>query len=127
MRITNPIDNVASLLSPVRAESGDDQMVTVRWNAVKSENHYEVFQRFNIINGKWKRIGTTVDNFFKQKGVACTEYKYSVKLTVYDQESVIVEIDKAIMTKLDKTIPYAPSNLEISFHGTMATVSKAID
>lgn len=110
---SNPIDDVASLVLPVHAEAGDEQMVTVRWNAVKCANHYEVFQRVNIPDGIWERIGTTSDNYFKQKGVPCTEYKYGVKVTVDDQESDIVEIDQAIMTKLDETIPYAPSNLEI--------------
>jgi len=111
---SHPIENIASLLTPVQAEAGDKQTITVKWNAIQCANHYEVFQKVNTVDGKWERIGTTVDNFFKQKGVPCTEYKYGVKVTIDDQESEIVEFDQAIMTKLDESVPYVPSNLDFN-------------
>jgi len=120
---SNPIENVASLLTQVKAEAGDKQMITVKWNAIQCANHYEVFQKVNTPDGKWDRIGTTVENYFKQKGVPCTEYKYGVKVTIDDQESEIVEFEQAIMSKLDKSAPFVPSNLDITSNPTEVELS----
>ena len=109
----HPVDDVSSLLSPVTAEAGDEQTITVRWKPIKCANHYEVFQKLDTPDGKWQRIGTTLDNFFKQKSAPCTEYKYGIKVTIDDKESDIVEINHAVMTILDENMPYSPSNLEL--------------
>ena len=71
-------------------------MVTVSWNQVKCANHYEVFQKIDEPEEEWERVGTTEENFFKKKGVPCTEYKYGVKVTIDDEESDIVDLDQSI-------------------------------
>ena len=88
-------------------------MIMVKWNTIQCANHYKVYQKINTPDGEWERIGITSKNYFQQKGVPCTEYKYGVKVTVGDQESGIVGFRKAIMTKIDKSGPYVLPNLQI--------------
>eukprot|EP00090_Calanus_glacialis_P038230 TRINITY_DN6681_c1_g1_i1.p1 TRINITY_DN6681_c1_g1~~TRINITY_DN6681_c1_g1_i1.p1 ORF type:complete len:594 (+),score=118.67 TRINITY_DN6681_c1_g1_i1:126-1907(+) len=93
---SNSNENVGSMLFPVQAEVDDEHMVTVSWNQVKCANHYEVFQKIDEPEEEWERVGTTEENFFKKKGVPCTEYKYGVKVTIDDEESDIVDLDQSI-------------------------------
>ena len=90
--LSQPLGDVAANLMLDRAEPGAEQMVTLRWNALQCADHYQVFQKVNTPEGQWESIGTTDKNFYQQKGVPCTEYKYGVKVTVDDVESDIVEL-----------------------------------
>ena len=93
---SKPVNNVAELLTSVKAEYQDGQKISVMWNAIKCANHFTVFKKENTLEGEWERIGTTKDNLFEHTGVACTDMKYGVKVTVNDQESEIVESDHSI-------------------------------
>ena len=111
--LSQPVEDVARLLTSVEAEAGDEQMITVRWNAIQCASQYEVFQKINTIGGAWEKIGTSKENVFESKGVPCTEYKYGVKVTIDDQVSEVVEFNEAIMTKIDTSVPYVAANLAI--------------
>ena len=43
----HPVDDMVSLLTLVKAEAGEDQMITVSCIDVQCANHYEVFQKIN--------------------------------------------------------------------------------
>jgi len=111
--LSQPVEDVARLLTSVEAEAGDEQMITVRWNAIQCASQYEVFQKINTIGGVWEKIGTSKENVFESKGVPCTEYKYGVKVTIDEQVSEVVEFNEAIMTKIDTSVPYVAANLAI--------------
>ena len=98
---SHPVEDVARLLTSVEAEAGEEQMITVRWNAIQCASQYEVFQKINTIDGAWEKIGTSKENVFQSKGAPCMEYKYGVKVTIDEQVSEVVEFNEAIMTKID--------------------------
>merc|ERR1719266_428480 len=111
--LSQPVEDVARLLTSVEAEAGEEQMITVRWNAIQRASQYEVFQKINTIDGAWEKIGTSKENVFESKGAPCMEYKYGVKVTIDDQVSEVVEFNEAIMTKIDTSVPYVAANLAI--------------
>ena len=111
--LSQPVEDVARLLTSVEAEAGDEQMITVRWNAIQCASQYEVFQKINTIGGVWEKIGTSKENVFESKGAPCMEYKYGVKVTIDEQVSEVVEFNEAIMTKIDTSVPYVAANLAI--------------
>ena len=111
--LSQPVDDVARLLTSVEAEAGEEQMITVRWNAIQCASQYEIFQKINTVGGVWEKIGTSKENVFESKGVPCTEYKYGVKVTIDEQVSEVVEFNDAIMTKIDTSVPYVAANLAI--------------
>ena len=110
---SHPVEDVARLLTSVEAEAGEEQMITVRWNAIQCASQYEVFQKINTIDGAWEKIGTSKENVFQSKGAPCMEYKYGVKVTIDEQVSEVVEFNEAIMTKIDTSVPYVAANLAI--------------
>lgn len=99
-------ENVASLISLVETHVDDEQMVALKWNPIKCANHYEVFQKENIPEKEWERVGITEESLIKNKGVPCTEYKYGVKVTIDDHESEIVEFDELIKVSPAMTLPH---------------------
>ena len=111
--LSQPVEDVALLLTSVEAEAGEEQMITVKWNAIKCASKYEVFQKINTLDGEWEKIGTSKENVFQSKGAPCMEYKYGVKVTIDDQVSEVVEFKEAIMTKIDTSVPYVAANLAI--------------
>ena len=111
--LSQPVEDVALLLKSVEAEAGEEQMITVKWNAIKCASKYEVFQKINTLDGEWEKIGTSKENVFQSKGAPCMEYKYGVKVTIDDQVSEVVEFKEAIMTKIDTSVPYVAANLAI--------------
>lgn len=111
--LSQPVEDVASLLTSVQAEAGEEQMISVRWNDIQCASQYEVFQKVDTADGEWEKIGTTKENVFESKGVPCTEYKYGVKVTIDDQESEVVESKEVLMTKIDSSVPYVAANLAI--------------
>ena len=111
--LSQPVEDVALLLKSVEAEAGEEQMITVKWNAIKCASQYEVFQKINTLDGEWEKIGTSKENVFQSKGAPCMEYKYGVKVTIDDQVSEVVEFKEAIMTKIDTSVPYVAANLAI--------------
>jgi len=111
--LSQPVEDVALLLKSVEAEAGEEQMITVKWNAIKCASKYEVFQKINTLDGEWEKIGTSKENVFQSKGAPCMEYKYGVKVTIDDQVSEVVEFNEAIMTKIDTSVPYVAANLAI--------------
>merc|ERR1712037_391742 len=113
MGLSQPVEDVARLLTSVEAEAGDEQMITVRWNAIQCASQYEVFQKINTVGGVWEKIGTSKENVFESKGAPCMEYKYGVKVTIDEQVSEVVEFNEAIMTKIDTSVPYVAANLAI--------------
>jgi hypothetical protein len=112
--LSPPLANITSKLTAIEAVASDEQMIMVKWNTIQCANHYAVYQKINTPDGEWERIGITSKNYFRQRGVPCTEYMYGVKVTVGDEESEIVEFKKAVVTKLDNSGPYVPPNLQIT-------------
>lgn len=110
---SQPVGNVAELLTSVEAEAGEEQMITVRWDAIQCASKFDVFQKMNTNEAEWEKIGTSKETTFETKGAPCMEYRYGVKVTIDDQESEIVEFDEAVMTKMDTSVPYVAPNLDI--------------
>jgi len=99
------VENIATLLSLEDSHVDDEQMITLQWNPIKCANHYEVFQKVNIPNENWERIGITEEAFIKNKGLPCKTYKYGVKATIDDDESEIVEFDELIKVSPAMSVP----------------------
>ena len=84
------------LVTKVHAEVTEEQMIAVTWNNIKCANHFDIFQKLNKPGEEWEKVGTTLDNVHKLKGVACREYKYGVKVFMNDQESEMTESDERV-------------------------------
>ena len=106
------MEEAARLLTLVELEAQEDQVVKVRWNPIQCVAQYQVFRKINTGCGAWEKIGTTKENVFESKAAPCTEYKYGV-LAKIENQAVEVEFDKAIMTKVNTSVPYLAENLAI--------------
>jgi hypothetical protein len=102
--LSPPLANLTSKLTAIEAVASEEQMIKVKWNTIQCAKHYKVYQKINTPDGEWERIGITSKNYFKQ----------GVKVSVDEEESEIVEFKRAVMSKLDKSGPYIPPNLQIT-------------
>ena len=110
--LSQSVEEAARLLTLVELEAQEDQVVKVRWNPIQCVAQYQVFRKINTGCGAWEKIGTTKENVFESKAAPCTEYKYGV-LAKIENQAVEVEFDKAIMTKVNTSVPYLAENLAI--------------
>ena len=111
--LPQPVEDAARLLTLVEIDwGGDNKMISLRWNPVQCVAQYQVFRKINTGCGAWEKIGTTRENVFESKAAPCTEYKYGV-LAKIENQAVEVEFDKAIMTKVNTSVPYLAENLAI--------------
>ena len=110
--LSQSVEEAARLLTLVELEAQEDQVVKVRWNTIQCVAQYQVFRKINTVCGAWEKIGTTKENVFESKAAPCTEYKYGILANIENQ-AVEVEFDKAIMTKVNTSVPYLAENLAI--------------
>jgi len=94
---SHPVGDMDALLTNIHVEVDDEQMIAMTWDNVKCANHYEIFKQVTNNNDrKWEKVMTTSENFYREKAVPCTKYKYGVKVIVNDKESEIVESDQVV-------------------------------
>jgi len=105
------INDMEAQLGPVAAETGDDQMVNIKWSLVKCASSYEVFMKQNIDGSEWEPVDSVTSAELSTKGVPCTEYSYGVMLKVGEEQSGMVEADSPVEIPLDPSVPYHPPGL----------------
>jgi len=99
---SQPLEDVSSVLGPVQAVLGQDQVVQLTWTAVPCAQNYQVYTR-DSRDQDWVKLDTTLDNKFSHQTKPCSRSYYAVAVTVDQVESEKVEFDEEIFTEVNSS------------------------
>jgi len=106
--------NVEGMLGTVTAEAGDEEMVTIKWSAVKCAATYTVYQKQSLEGSDWEEMEKVGTEQLTTQGVPCTQYNYGVTVTINGKESEMVETDEVLVIPMVTSVPFHPSSLHMN-------------
>ena len=112
-RTSSPVLNSSTISLDLQVILLTGQVVRLGWSRVQCARQYLLYQKENTAGGKWESIGATSNNYFEHQGVPCTEYRYGMKVAMEHHETEMIEYETAVMTQLDKSLPYVAPSLDI--------------
>ena len=98
--LSQPLEDVASVLGPVTAELGEGQAVEVKWSSVACAEEYHVYHRRRG-EEEWSWLATTQDTAYTHNTAACTATTYAVTAIIDENQSEKV-ISQEIITDVNK-------------------------
>jgi len=114
---TQPLEDVASQLGPVKAELGEDQTVEVSWSSVPCAEEYNIYLREKD-SMDWTWLATTKDTSYTHNTKACTTTTFALTAIIDQKQSEKVP-SAEIITDVNKgelpVIVVAKNNGSMSF------------
>ena len=114
---TQPLEDVASQLGPVKAELGEDQTVEVSWSSVPCAEEYNIYLREKD-SMDWTWLATTKDTSYTHNTKACTTTTFALTAIIDQKQSEKVQ-SAEIITDVNKgelpVIVVAKTNGSMSF------------
>ena len=98
---SQPLQDVRSVLGPVQAVLGEDQVVEITWGAVPCAENYQIYHR-DSRDQPWTRLASSLENKWRHQTKSCTRSYYAVAVTIDSNESDLVEFDEEIFTDVNR-------------------------
>ena len=99
--LSQPLEDVAAALGPVKVELGLDQTLEMEWRSVPCAEEYHVYHRQSQ-DEDWAWLATTRESSFTTSTKACTHTSLAVTAFIDGVESEKVHIEDAIFTDVNK-------------------------
>jgi len=122
---SQPLQDVRSVLGPVQAVLGEDQVVEITWGTVPCAENYQIYHR-DSRDLPWTRLASSQVNKFSHQTKSCTRSYYGVAVIIDNEESDLVEFDEEIFTDV-KSEELPVIDVVEKANGSMIFVLKAGD